>query len=142
MRVGEKLVLFNGCDAKSPRKSSILAAMECTEKIARSGNSALQCRIVLGQAIPKGKTWTDVQKVSRIGAAKCADHSDRTIVLSIRKRGAKTVQMQQIAVEAANNAVRTGLPHVHAPRKLSDCFPRRGGIIRLQLIGSSSGCAH
>jgi 16S rRNA (uracil1498-N3)-methyltransferase len=100
----------------------------------------LQCRIVLGQAIPKGKNMDlIVQKAVEIGAAEIAPIiSDRTIVhVDSESAAQKQSKWQQIAVEAAKQCGQNWLPHVHAPRKLSDLFSVAGDkSFDLQLIGS------
>src|SRR5207244_13079716 len=100
----------------------------------------LRCRIVLGQAIPKGKNMElIVQKAVEIGAAEIAPIiSDRTIVqIDSESAAQKQSKWQQIAVEAAKQCGQNWLPHVHTPRKLSELFSAPpDGSLDLQLIGS------
>jgi 16S rRNA (uracil1498-N3)-methyltransferase len=65
-----------------------------------------------------------VQKAVEIGAAEIAPIiSDRTIVqIDSETAAQKQSKWQQIAVEAAKQCGQNWLPHVHAPRKLSELF--------------------
>jgi 16S rRNA (uracil1498-N3)-methyltransferase len=80
-----------------------------------------------------------VQKAVEIGATEIAPIiSDRTIV-QVRSESAaqKQSKWQQIAVEAAKQCGQNWLPHVHAPRKLSELFSVVAAeSFDLQLIGS------
>jgi 16S rRNA (uracil1498-N3)-methyltransferase len=119
MQAGDKLVLFNG---------------EGRELMA-----PLRCRIVLGQAIPKGKNMDlIVQKAVEIGAAEIAPIiSDRTIVqLDSESASQKQTKWQQIAIEAAKQCGQNWLPRVHAPKKLAEFFSASERAFDLRLIGS------
>jgi 16S rRNA (uracil1498-N3)-methyltransferase len=102
----------------------------------------LRCRIVLGQAIPKGKNMElIVQKAVEIGAAEIAPIiSDRTVVqVDSESAAQKQAKWQQIAVEAAKQSGQNWLPRVHAPRKLAEFFDAvEAGVspADLRLIGS------
>src|SRR5215510_16537260 len=83
MRVGEKLVVFNGRGREVTAEIVDLGSEEIElRKMQEAETPPLQCRIVLGQAIPKGKNMElIVQKAVEIGAAEIAPIiSDRTIV--------------------------------------------------------------
>ena len=141
MRVGEKLVIFNGRGREITAEIVDLGkdGIEL-RKLDEAETPPLQCRIVLGQAIPKGKNMDlIVQKAVEIGAAEIAPIiSDRTIVhVDSESAAQKQSKWQQIAVEAAKQCGQNWLPHVHAPRKLSDLFSVAGDkSFDLQLIGS------
>ena len=124
MRVGEKLVLFNGRGHEITAEIVDLGIDEIgLRKLHEAETPPLQCRIVLGQAIPKGKNMDSiVQKAVEIGAAEIAPIiSDRTIVqVDSESAAQKQSKWQQIAIEAAKQCGQNWLPHVHAPRKLSD----------------------
>jgi 16S rRNA (uracil1498-N3)-methyltransferase len=99
----------------------------------------LRCRIVLGQAIPKGKNMDlIVQKAVEIGAAEIAPIiSDRTIVqLDSESASQKQTKWQQIAIEAAKQSGQNWLPCVHAPKKLAEFFSASDQVFDLRLIGS------
>jgi 16S rRNA (uracil1498-N3)-methyltransferase len=141
MRVGEKLVLFNGRGREITAEIVDLAGDEIQlRKLHEAETPPLQCRIVLGQAIPKGKNMDlIVQKAVEIGAAEIAPIiSDRTIVqVDSESVAQKQSKWQQIAVEAAKQCGQNWLPHVHAPGKLSEfLFVAPDNSFDLQLIGS------
>jgi 16S rRNA (uracil1498-N3)-methyltransferase len=141
MRVGEKLVIFNGRGREITAEIVDLGKNEIgLRKLHEAETPPLQCRIVLGQAIPKGKNMDlIVQKAVEIGAAEIAPIvSDRTIVqIDSESAAQKQSKWQQIAIEAAKQCGQNWLPHVHAPRKLSELFPITSDEpFDLQLIGS------
>ena len=141
MRVGEKLVAFNGRGREITAEIVDLGKNEIgLRKLHEAETPPLQCRIVLGQAIPKGKNMDlIVQKAVEIGAAEIAPIiSDRTIVqIDSESAAQKQSKWQQIAIEAAKQCGQNWLPHVHAPRKLSELFPVTSDEpFDLQLIGS------
>jgi 16S rRNA (uracil1498-N3)-methyltransferase len=139
MRVGERLVLFNGRGREITAEIVDLGSDEIgLRKLHEAETPPLQCRIVLGQAIPKGKNMDlIVQKAVEIGASEIAPIiSDRTIVqIDSESATQKQSKWQQIAVEAAKQCGQNWLPHVHAPRKLSE-FLASEQSFDLQLIGS------
>src|SRR4030095_9639088 len=141
MRVGEKLVLFNGRGREITAEIIDLGSDEIRlRKLHEAETPSLQCRIVLGQAVPKGKNMDlIVQKAVEIGAAEIAPIiSDRTIVqVDSESAAQKQSKWQQIAVEAAKQCGQNWLPHVHAARKLSELFSATSDeSFDLQLIGS------
>ena len=141
MRVGEKLVLFNGRGHEITAEIIDLGGDEIgLRKLHEAETPPLQCRIVLGQAIPKGKNMDlIVQKAVEIGAAEIAPIvSDRTIVqVDSESAGQKQSKWQQIAIEAAKQCGQNWLPQVHAPRKLSELLTvATEESFDLQLIGS------
>jgi 16S rRNA (uracil1498-N3)-methyltransferase len=141
MRVGERLVLFNGRGREMTAEIVDLGSDEIElRKLHEAETPPLQCRIVLGQAIPKGKNMDlIVQKAVEIGAAEIAPIiSDRTIVhLGSESATQKQSKWQQIAVEAAKQCGQNWLPHVHAPRKLPEFLSAAPeNTYDLQLIGS------
>src|SRR5213078_1800106 len=109
-------------------------------KLHEAETPPVRCRIVLAQAIPKGKNMElIVQKAVEIGAAEIAPIiSDRTVVqLDSESVAQKQSKWQQIAVEAAKQCGQNWLPRVHPPRKLDEFF---SGAVEaafdLRLIGS------
>src|SRR6266849_8373056 len=124
LQAGDKLVLFNGEGRELTAEITNVADDEIRlRKLHESEMAPLRCRIVLGQAIPKGKNMDlIVQKAVEIGAAEIAPIiSDRTIVqINSESAAQKQSKWQQIAVEAAKQCGQNWLPQVHAPRKLSD----------------------
>jgi 16S rRNA (uracil1498-N3)-methyltransferase len=141
MRAGDKLVLFNGRGHEITAEIVALGTDEIgLKKLHEAETPPLQCRIVLGQAIPKGKNMDlIVQKAVEIGVAEIAPIiSDRTIVQVDSDNAAqKQSKWQQIAIEAAKQCGQNWLPYVHAPRKLSELFSVAAEKpFDLQLIGS------
>jgi 16S rRNA (uracil1498-N3)-methyltransferase len=139
LAAGDKVVLFNGRGRELTAEiTSIDGARISLRKMHESSTPPLACRIILAQAIPKGKNMDlIVQKAVEIGAAEIAPLiSDRTVVHLDQERGAhKQTRWQNIAVEAAKQCGQNWLPEVRAPQKLAQFFqhPVRSD---LQLIGS------
>ena len=141
MKAGEKLVLFNGQGREITAEIVDLSAAEIRlRKLHEAETQPLQCRIVLGQAIPKGKNMElIVQKAVEIGAAEIAPIiSDRTIVqVDSESATQKQSKWRQIAIEAAKQSGQNWLPRVHTPRKLAELFSLASEeSFDLRLIGS------
>jgi 16S rRNA (uracil1498-N3)-methyltransferase len=141
MKRGEKLVLFNGCGREITAEIIDLGSSEIRlRKLHEAETPPLRCRIVLGQAVPKGKNMElIVQKAVEIGADQIAPIiSDRTVVqVDSESAMQKRAKWQQIAIEAAKQCGQNWLPRVHVPRKLAEFFdatPNAG--FDLRLIGS------
>src|SRR5205809_2868159 len=105
MNRGEKAVLFNGRGREITAEIVDLGSDEIRlRKLHEADTPPLRCRIVLGQAIPKGKNMElIVQKAVEIGAAEITPIiSDRTVVqVDSETVAQKQSKWQQIAVEAA-----------------------------------------
>src|SRR6266498_1480964 len=141
VRRGEKVVLFNGQGREITAEIVDFTGEEIRlRRLHEAETPPLECHIVLGQAIPKGKNMElIVQKAVEIGAAEIAPIiSDRTIVqVDSESAAQKQSKWQQIAIEAAKQCGQNWLPRVHAPRKLSELFSVEAGeSFDLQLIGS------
>src|SRR5262245_31141746 len=123
LEAGDKLVLFNGKGRELTAEIATLADDEIQlRKLHEAETAPLSCRIVLGQAIPKGKNMDlIVQKAVEIGAAEIAPIiSDRTIVqLDSESASQKQAKWQQIAIEAAKQCGQNWLPRVQRPQKLA-----------------------
>src|SRR5215471_9669899 len=144
---GEKLVLFNGRGREMTAEIVHLTADKIQlRKLHEAETPPLRCRIILGQAIPKGKNMElIVQKAVEIGAAEIAPIiSDRTIVqVDSESAAQKQTKWQQIAIEAAKQCGQNWLPMGHPPRKPAEFFSAiaaevspAGGRFDLRLIGS------
>jgi 16S rRNA (uracil1498-N3)-methyltransferase len=140
VKTGEKIVLFNG---RGREVTVEISAFEDNrirlQKLHEADTPPLRCRIVLGQAIPKGKNMElIVQKAVEIGAAEIAPIvSDRTIVQIDSDTAAKKQRKwQQIAIEAAKQCGQNWLPQVHHPTKLAEFFSASEQSFDLRLIGS------
>src|SRR6266480_1933214 len=140
MKRGEKLVLFNGRGREITAEILDLSGGEILlRKLHEAETLPLRCRIVLGQAIPKGKNMELIlQKAVEIGAAEIAPIiSDRTIVqLDSESATQKQAKWQQIAIEAAKQCGQNWLPRVHAPKNLPEFFSASEQPFDLRLIGS------
>ena len=126
MKAGEKLVLFDGQGREITAEIVDLSGDKIgLRKLHEAETAVLRCRIVLGQAIPKGKNMElIVQKAVEIGAVEIAPIiSDRTVVqVDSESAAQKQAKWQQIAVEAAKQCGQNWLPRVYAPRKLAEFF--------------------
>jgi 16S rRNA (uracil1498-N3)-methyltransferase len=140
MQAGDKLVLFNGVGRELTAEITDVDGDEIRlRKLHESETAPLRCKIVLGQAIPKGKNMDlIVQKAVEIGAAEIAPIvSDRTVVqLDSESATQKQTKWQQIAIEAAKQSGQNWLPRVHAPKKLAEFFSTSDQAFDLRLIGS------
>jgi 16S rRNA (uracil1498-N3)-methyltransferase len=140
MQAGDKLVLFNGKGRELTAEITNVDDDEIRlQKLHESETAPLRCRIVLGQAIPKGRNMDlIVQKAVEIGAAEIAPIiSDRTIVqIDSENASQKQTKWQQIAVEAAKQCGQNWLPRVHGPKKLAGFFSASDQAFDLRLIGS------
>jgi 16S rRNA (uracil1498-N3)-methyltransferase len=141
MKGGEKLVLFNGQGREITAEIVDLTGDEISlRKLHEAETPPLQCRIVLAQAIPKGKNMELIlQKAVEIGAAEIAPIiSDRTVVqVDSESAAQKQSKWQQIAIEAAKQCGQNWLPRVHTPRKLAELFSAAAAeSFDLRLIGS------
>ena len=136
---GEKLVLFNGLGHEITAEIVDSSGDEIQLRKLHEGETPpLRCRIILGQAIPKGKNMElIVQKAVEIGAAEIAPIiSDRTIVqFDLKSAAQKQAKWQQLAIEAAKQCGQNWLPRVHAPRRLGEFFAT-STTSDLRLIGS------
>src|SRR5881394_160063 len=140
MKPAEKLVLFNGRGREITAEIVDLSSAGIQlRKLHEAETPALRCRIILGQAIPKGKNMDlIVQKAVEIGAAEIAPIiSDRTVVqVDSENASQKQAKWQQIAIEATKQCGQNWLPRVHAPKKLPEFFSASEQPFDLRLIGS------
>jgi 16S rRNA (uracil1498-N3)-methyltransferase len=143
IRRGEKLVLFNGRGREMTAEIVHLGNDEIRlRKLHEAETPSLRCRIVLGQAIPKGKNMElIIQKAVEIGAAEIAPIlSDRTIVqVDLETAAQRQARWQEIAIEAAKQCGQNWLPRVRAPRTLAEFFDAAQADVSpatLRLIGS------
>ncbi len=136
---GEKVVLFNGRGHEITAEIVDFNGDEIQlRKLHEAETPPLRCRIILGQAIPKGKNMElIVQKAVEIGAAEIAPIiSDRTIVqVDPESAAQKQAKWQQITIEAAKQCGQNWLPRVHAPCRLGEFFAA-SATFDLHLVGS------
>src|SRR5438105_9139544 len=128
MKRGDRVVVFNGRGREITLEVVDLSKDEVRlRKLQENETPPLRCRIMLGQAIPKGKNMDlIVQKAVEIGAAEISPLiSERTIVdLDQKDAEQKREKWQQIAIEAAKQCGQNWLPQLHTPQKLKDFFSR------------------
>ena len=139
VRRGDKVALFNGQGREITAEIADFSGDEIgLRKLHEAETPPL--RIVLGQAIPKGKHMElIVQKAVEIGAAEIAPIiSDRTVVqVDSESAAQKQSKWQQIAIEAAKQSGQNWLPRVHMPKKLAELFSAAAlESVDLRLIGS------
>ena len=129
MERGQRAVVFNGRGREITAEIVELARDEVhLRKLQENESPPLRCRIILGQAIPKGKNMDlIVQKAVEIGAAEIAPLiSERTIVnLDTKDAEQKYSKWQLVAIEAAKQCGQNWLPTVQVPRKLKDFFAQQ-----------------
>src|SRR6266699_2687838 len=140
MKRRDKLVLFNGRGREITAEIVDLGDEIRLRKLHEAEPPPLRCRIVLGQAIPKGKNMElIVQKAVEIGAAEIAPIISDRIVVQVDSESAaqKQAKWQQIAIEAAKQCGQNWLPRIHTPRKLAEFFD----VVEAEpsLIGSRTG---
>src|SRR5947208_10606969 len=142
MKQGEKLVLFNGQGREITAEIVDVSDEIRLRRLHEAETPPLKCRIILGQAIPKGKNMElIVQKAVEIGAAEIAPIiSDRTVVqVDFESAAQKQTKWRQIAIGAAKQCGQNWLPRVRAPRKLPEFFDaveKDNARFDLRLIGS------
>lgn len=135
----DRLVVFDGEGREA--SAEIVAATAGQVQLRLLGETrtpGLRARIVLAQAIPKGKNMDlIVQKAVEIGAAEIFPLlSDRTVVqLDAESAAQKRAKWQQVAIEAGKQCGQNWLPQVHTPRTVAEFFAQAGEF-DLRLIGS------
>lgn len=138
-RPGGRVVVFNGRGHEITAEIAKVTRDEVQlRKVHEARTLPLPCRIMLAQAIPKGKNMDlIVQKAVEIGAAEITPLiSQRTIIhLDPASADEKQSKWNQVAIEAAKQSGQNWLPKVQVPRKLNDFFGNTP-LQHLRLIGS------
>ena len=138
LKPGDRAVVFEAAGAKPPSPSPRSTPPAVRFRVLQETTTApLRCRIVLAQAIPKGKNMDlIVQKAVEIGAAEIFPLlSARTVVqLDPESAAQKQAKWQQVAIEAAKQCGQNWLPQVHAPRTPAKFFAGS----RLSICASSA----
>jgi len=120
LQTGDRVTLFNGEGVQAVaeitgggKRALELRALEITQ------SPQPRCRITLGQAVPKGKTFDFiVQKATELGASAVVPLlTERTIVQCDEKKREK---WQAVAVEACKQCGQNWLPTVAAPQSLKE----------------------
>lgn len=119
LKAGDPVAVFNGqgtwAEAVISRTGKREVALDCTalQKTAPPG-----ARLVLAQAIPKGKNMDLVlQKATELGAAAIIPlMTERTVVrLNTAEAADKQEKWQRIVIEACKQCGQNFLPEVHTP---------------------------
>jgi 16S rRNA (uracil1498-N3)-methyltransferase len=130
MKTRDRLVLFNGKGREVTAEIVDLSSEGIRlRRLHEAETPPLRCRIVLAQAIPKGKNMELIlQKAVEIGAAEIAPIiSDRTVVqVDSESAAQKQLRWQHIAIEGAKQSGQNWLPRVHTPKKLVEFFSAVG----------------
>mgnify|MGYP005851406699 CR=1 FL=1 len=139
MDVGGRLVVFDGLGREA------MASIEAVEREgislrlgAPTKQDALPCRIVLGQAVPKGKNMDlIIQKAVELGVSKIVPLlSERTVVrLEREDREKKRIKWREIAMGACKQCGQNFLPEIAQPVGLAEFFSG-GDLPELLLVAS------
>lgn len=137
---GDQISLFdgNGAEAKATITHADRAALGY-KIITQSRNPQRGFELILGQAVPKGKSMDLlIQKCTELGVSTIEPLlSDRSVIqLEGEKIEAKQVKWQQTALEACKQCGQNYLPHVEPASKLSDFLEKYRKSSALKLIAS------
>ena len=131
LAAGGRIVVFNGRGHEITAEITKVGREEIQlRKLHETRMPQLRCRIILAQAIPKGKNMDlIVQKAVELGAAEIVPIiSDRTVV-HLEDKEQKRAKWQQVAVEAAKQSGQNWLPTVQVPRRLAEFFDVAAGVL-------------
>ena len=131
LAAGGRIVVFNGRGHEITAEIIKVGREEIQlRKLHETRMPQLRCRIILAQAIPKGKNMDlIVQKAVELGAAEIVPIiSDRTVV-HLEDKEQKRAKWQQVAVEAAKQSGQNWLPTVQVPRRLAEFFDVAAGVL-------------
>jgi 16S rRNA (uracil1498-N3)-methyltransferase len=138
--VGQKVIVFNGEGVEAG--AEILEGANKQEVPLRAHgltrSAPLSSRLILGQAIPKGKNMDlIIQKATELGAAEIIPFlSERTVVrLDPGEASKKREKWQRVAIEACKQSGQNWMPRVHSPLTLDSYFSSPKDI-DLKLIAS------
>jgi 16S rRNA (uracil1498-N3)-methyltransferase len=138
---GDKVTIFNGEGTEASAEIIEASRKEVTLKTLNVSKSPpLSARILLGQAVPKGKNMDlIIQKATELGCAEIIPFlSDRTIV-RVDPDDAKKKQekWQRLAIEACKQCGQNWMPKVAEPVTLESYFNGNGSKdVSLKLIAS------
>ena len=122
----EKIVIFDGQGNEATAEITVAKSNRVElRKISQSKSAPVRCRIVLGQAIPKGKNMEMiVEKATELGASGIAPLlSERTVVRCDEEEAlSKKQKWQRVVLEAAKQCGQNWLPAVETPVSLKTFF--------------------
>jgi 16S rRNA (uracil1498-N3)-methyltransferase len=139
MKRGDRATVFDGCGHEATGEITSVAKGRVDLKVLQHSKSPeLPCKLVLGQAIPKGKNMDlIIEKATELGAAVIIPLlSERTVVrLDAAEALDKKNKWQRVAIEAAKQCGQNWLPEVRTPTAPKQFFDA-GEKFDLMLIGS------
>ncbi len=116
---GDKVVVFDGRGREATAQIESTDRKQATLRVLHRGQSApMKCRLILAQAVPKGKNMDlIIEKAVELGAAAIVPLlSERTVVqLDAAEAAAKQEKWQAVAREACKQCGQNWLPAVSAP---------------------------
>jgi 16S rRNA (uracil1498-N3)-methyltransferase len=139
MKAGDRATVFNG-EGSEAEVQIVKAGRQGVElrRVSLHKAPPLACRIILGQAVPKGKNMDlIVEKATELGAAEIVPLlSERTVLRGAESGHVRKQQKwQRVVIEACKQCGQNFLPHVAEP-----CVPKaffgRGQRFDLMLIAS------
>lgn len=143
LKAGDRVVVFDGRGQEAT--TEIVAGgskKSLSLKVVHTAKTPpLPCRIVLAQAVPKGKNMDlIIQKATELGASEIAPLlSERTVVRVEDERGeaeSKRERWQSVAIEAAKQCGQNWLPTVGLPKSPKEFLAERARDFDLLWIAS------
>lgn len=139
LQVGGKMIIFNGEGTWAEAEIASQRKREVRVKPLRVQQTpAREARLILAQAIPKGKTmeWI-IEKATELGVSEIYPLvTERTVVrLEIDEARSKQEKWQRVAIEACKQCGQNWLPTVHVPGSLS-AFMVKSGAVDLPLVAA------
>ena len=142
LKAGDRVVAFDGRGQEATVEIGEGSKKSLSLRVVHAAKTPpLPCRIVLAQAVPKGKNMDlIIQKATELGAAEIVPLlSDRTVVRVEDERGeaeAKREKWQTIAIEAAKQCGQNWLPSVGLPKSPKEFLAERAKDFDLLWIAS------
>ncbi|MEZ5303522.1 MAG: 16S rRNA (uracil(1498)-N(3))-methyltransferase [Verrucomicrobiales bacterium] len=141
LRLGEgaRITVFNGAGAEATAEIVSAERGRVALRVLAAAKAApLAARLVLAQALPKGKAMDLIlQKATELGVAEIAPLvSERSVARpAAAEAEAKREKWQRAVIEAAKQCGQNWLPQVHAPQSVAQ-FLARPPAADLALIAS------
>ncbi len=142
LKAGDRVVVFDGRGQEATVEIGEGSKKSLSLRLVHAARTPpLPCRIVLAQAVPKGKNMDlIIQKATELGAVEIAPLlSDRTVVRVEDERGeaeVKREKWQNIAIEAAKQCGQNWLPSVGLPKSPKEFLAERAKDFDLLWIAS------
>jgi 16S rRNA (uracil1498-N3)-methyltransferase len=142
LKAGDRVVVFDGRGREATVEVGEGSRKSLPFRVVHAAKTPpLPCRIVLAQAVPKGKNMDlIIQKATELGAAEIAPLlSERTVVRVEEEKGeaeAKREKWQAIAIEAAKQCGQNWLPTIGLPKSPKEFLAERAKDFDLLWIAS------